>query len=125
RRDAPEGLARDDLVVERHATVGQLHVGVRALAGDDDNVARASALDRPLDRLAPVDDHLEPVGRTGGDLGGDGGGILGSRVVGGDDGEVRAVGGGASHQRALLAVAVAARAEHGDHTAVAEPAGGG
>ena len=95
-------------VVERDAAVGELHLRVGALARDHDDVARTCVRERRLDRLAPVEHDLEPPVR---DLGGDRRGILGARIVGRDDRPVGERRGDPPHQRPLLAVAVAARAE--------------
>ena len=49
--------------------------------------------------------------------------VLGARVVGGDHGEVGELRARPAHQRALLAVAVAAGAEHPDHAATGRAGG--
>ena len=56
------------------------------------------------------------------DLGDDRVRVLGARVVGGDDADVGQLGPDAAHQRALLAVAVAAAAEDADQPAAGDDA---
>ena len=57
--------------------------------------------ERELDRGAPVELDLERAERAGGDLGGDRGGLLAARVVGGEDRAVGELGDDATHQRPL------------------------
>ena len=110
-------LARDGPVVEGNEPAVDLHLGVGALAGDHDDVAVTRRRERLLDRCAAVDDDLELARR---DLVGDRLRILAARVVGRDDRAVGARRGDTAHQRALVAVPVAAGAEHDGQPARAE-----
>ena len=104
-----EHLACDRTVVERDEPPGDLHLGIGPLAGNHDDIAFTRVGECLLDRGATVDDDLQPAVR---DLLGDRLRVLAPRVVGRDDHAVGALGGDASHQRPLLAIAVAAGAEH-------------
>ena len=107
-RDHPQHLASDRAIVEGHILGGELHFGVRAFAGDHDDVSRRRVGQRRLDRRAAVEDDLE---RSVCDLPRDLRGLLGSRVVGRDDRAVSELAGDSPHKRSLLAVAVAAGPE--------------
>ena len=112
-RDHAEQLQRDGAIVEGNAPVGELHLRVRALARDHDDVARRRSGERGLDRVTAVEHDLES---SLCDLCGDRPRVLRARVVGRDDRTIGERRGDAAHQRALLAVAVAAGAEDDDHT---------
>jgi hypothetical protein len=131
-REAERGeLATGDLtVVEGHGAVGELLPGLVALAGDQHDVAGCSAGQRGRMASAPVglDDHLRRG--AGVDRGPrpalhrveDRGRVLRAGVVGG---EYRPVGEGGRgpHRAPLLAVAVAAAAEHDVHPAAGSDGG--
>ena len=85
--------------------------------------ARASPIATSIASRA-VDDRPRASRRARRDLGGDRAGLLGARIVGGDDRPVGELGGDPAHHRPLLAVPVAARAEDDDQPPVAEAAGG-
>ena len=83
------------------------------LAGDQQHVARLQCLDRRGDgRLAVAD--LPRARRRGEDFGADRGGVLGARIVVGDDRLVGQLAGDGAHLRTLALVAVAAAAEDHD-----------
>ena len=88
------------------------------LPGDQHDVSFAAGLDRPCDRRAPVGLDLE-LGRAGEDLVDDRERVLAARIVGRDDRDVGELVRDPPHERALLAVAVAAAAEDADDAAVA------
>ena len=77
---------RPDLVVvrERQGPVADDLARFMALAGHDQNIARAKLADGGADRLGAVAD-LARAGRACQDLGADRGGILGARIVVRDD----------------------------------------
>src|SRR5690606_262806 len=83
--------------------------------GDHDRVPRSCAAHSQTDRLVTIRFHLDPVSVP------DPGqhvldyrfGSLGTRVVRGDDREVRQVGTGLTHQWTFRPVTVAAGADHG------------
>ena len=80
---------------------------------------------RELDRGAAVGlDADVPAADPGDDLGDDRVGVLRARVVGGDDDLVGQARGDLAHERALAAVAVAARAEDDDDAPAREVARG-
>src|SRR3954467_3509857 len=111
-------LPRHRHVVERDlAPARELLALLVALAGDDDDVALVRDGDRAPDRLAAVEHDLgiRPGARD--DLRDDPLGVLGARVVGGDDRQVGELGRDAAHERALAAVAAPARAEDADDSA--------
>ena len=88
-------------------------VGLVALARDHDHVARRGVRHGAPDGLGAVVDDGGGVGcvKPGADLGEDPLGVLRARVVVGEDDAVGAALGDAAHERALLAVAVAAAPE--------------
>lgn len=88
-----------------------------ALAGDQHNVPLARFPDRGGDGLAPVADlaRLRPGACE--DRGTDACGVLGARVVVGDDREVGGARGDGAHLGALARVAITACAEHDDQPA--------
>ena len=91
------------------------------LAGDHDHVARLGSGDRLGDRLAAVDVCARRRGPAPTRISLDDRlGVLGARVVGGDDHPVGQPPGDLAHQRPLAAVAVAAAAEHHVQPAVGE-----
>ena len=101
-----------------------------ALAGEQDDVARAGRLERGLDRLAAVGDELEVLAATlAGRLGTARDGVedrlavLAARVLVGDDDQAGALAGDAAHQRALGRVPLAGRAEDDDEPAAARGRG--
>src|SRR6185503_7208293 len=116
-------LARDLAIVERVLHSGDLLPLLVALAGDQDDVAVARALERACDSAAPVRLDVE-VGRAGEHLVDDRERILAARVVGGDDRDVGELRRDASHEWALLAIAVPAAADDAEQTAARELAGG-
>src|SRR4051794_19039028 len=119
-------LPRHRRVVERDLVpVRELLALLVALAGDDDDIAVGGQRDRLLDRRAPVDldAHVVAVD-AGDDLGHDRLGVLGARIVAGDEHLVGQPGGDLAHDRALAAVAVAAGAEDDDDPPRGELAGG-
>src|SRR2546425_1145838 len=80
-----QGLARHLPVVEGQRAVAELLALLVALAGDDDDVALARALDRAGDRGAPVELDLDVADDAGQDLVDDRLRVLAARVVGGHD----------------------------------------
>ena len=121
---ALQRLARDRDVVERLlAPARELLALLVALAGDHDDVARPREPDRAGDRGAAVDLALDvAAARARGDLLDDRLRVLRARVVGGHDRQVGEPRGDLPHQRALAAVAVAARAEDDDHAPLGDGA---
>ncbi len=89
-----------------------------ALAGQHDYIAGLRRLERQGDGRPAVGLLHQDLGpaHAGPDLRGDGSGVLATRVVGGEDGEVGQAGGDLAHQRSLGPVAVAAAAEDHQHT---------
>src|SRR5215218_2480636 len=116
--------ARDLDVVERLlAPAGELLPLLVALAGDHDDVARLGQLDRLGDRRAAVGFafHVKrSAAHAAHDLVDDRLGRLRARVIRGHDHVVCQPCRDLAHQRALRAVAVAARAEHDQHAAGSE-----
>ena len=99
-----------------------------ALAGEQDDVAGAGALERRLDGRAPVGDDQQVVVaalagrlRAARDLVEDRVAVLAARVLVGDDDEAGALAGDPAHQRALGRVALPGRAEDRDQPAAAAP----
>ena len=111
----------DHTIVERDEPTADLHLGVGAFPCDHDYVAVASVCERLLDRRAAVDDDLEAACCN---LLGDRPGVLAAWVVGRDDRAVCALGGDPPHQWPLLAIAIAAGAEHDGQAPRAELACG-
>ena len=109
-------LARHRHVVERLlAAARELLALLVPLAGDHHHVARLGQRHRAVDRSAGGRRRARrsrPRARQ--DLGDDRLRVLGARVVGGDERDVGQPRADLAHQRALAAVAVAARAEHRD-----------
>jgi hypothetical protein len=93
-----------------------------ALAGDEHDVAGLGLLHGPLDRRAPVELDLDVAPAPLEDLGDDRARILAAGVVRRDDHDVRELGCDPAHQRPLLPVAIAARAEDDEHAAVCQVA---
>src|SRR4029450_1537124 len=83
-------------------------------ACDHDDVARLGRLYRVGDRRAAVLDDLRGAVDARDDLVDDRARVLAARVVGRDDRDVGQLGRDPPHDRALLAVAVAAAAEDAD-----------
>ena len=79
------------------------------------DVSFARGLDCPRDRRSPIRLDLQAA-RTSKHLLDDGERVLASRVVGSDDRDVCELCGDSPHHRPLVAVAVAAAAEHADDT---------
>ena len=112
RHHAPEALAHDGDVVKRDlAAAFELLALLVPLAGDDHHVPRLGGGNGALDGDAAVDLVLDVVAAADEDLLDDRVGVLGPRVVGGDDDAIGKTGGDLPHQRALAAVAVAAAPE--------------
>ena len=88
-------------------------VGLVPLPGDHDHVVRRGVGDGAADRLGAVGDDGRGVGvgEAGADLGEDGVGVFGARVVVREDHAVGGLFGDAAHHGALGAVAVAAAAD--------------
>ena len=110
-RQLPERRGDRLVIAERHHPVADDLAGFMALAGDQQNVARAQRGDRRTDRLAPVAD-LDGARRRGQDGGADGRGDFAARIVVGDDDAIGLRGSDRAHQRPLAAVAVAAGTEY-------------
>ncbi len=121
-RGAPaQGGRGDGGIGEGPLHAADVLVVLVALAGDQDDVGRASAADGVIDRLGAVLEHVELVmaDRADQDLRDDEVGGFEARVVAGDDGAVGEPAGDRRHQRALGGVAVAAAAEHAPEPAAA------
>ena len=124
-------------LVPRSLAVGHLDRLLVALAGEQDDVAGASGLERGLDRRASIGDELEVVAalaagglRAAGDLVEDGLAVLAARILVGDDHQPGTLAGDATHHGALGRVALPGRPEHDDEPAAARggaraPAGPG
>ena len=114
------------MIDERQPLVlDQLHPLV-ALARDQQAAAGGGELDSATDRGAPVGHHF-PL--RAGDLGDslfdraqDRERVFAARIVGGEDRVVGELAGGAAHERALAAIAVAAAAEHDDQASLGQAA---
>ena len=105
--------------------IGELLVGLVALSGDEDDVARLGECDRARDRLGTVRHRFEIAGaKTFFDVGDDGERIFFARIVGSDDAVVGVLVGDPAHQRAFLFVTIAARAEDDDEAVRSELAQG-
>ena len=112
-----ELLAHDDAVVERDRPVAELLHGLVSLAGDDHDVARGRLPQGQPDRRSPVGlDHERAATLLGArfDLGDDRQRILGARIVGGDERQIRVRGGGRTHRGTLRTVAIPTATEHDD-----------
>src|SRR5687768_9192681 len=106
-------LPGDGHVVEREHLVADDLALLMALAGEEDDVARARFQDRRRDRLAAAG-HLSGAGSALHDAAPDRRRILAPGIVVGDDGEVGKPSRHRAHLRALADVAVAAGAEDDD-----------
>ena len=93
--------------------------GLVTLAGDHERVAVGEHRDSSANGRAPIAD-LERRRRGGEDLGANGGGVLGARIVVGHDRHIGEAGRSRAHHRPLARIAVAAAAEHQDEAAAHE-----
>ena len=102
-------------------------IGFVSLAHQHDNIVFLCVRECPVDGLRTVNDDLHR--RVGvlhalEDVIDDGLGLLGARIIAGDNAEIREVSRDAAHLRALGAVAVAAAAEQRNNTALGKAANG-
>lgn len=95
-----QGLGRDSGVVEGVGHARDDLTLFMPFSGDDHHIPVTHHFDGGLDGGAAVTD-LDPVRTAGADLGADGGGVFGPRIVVGDDGDVGQTPGDLAHQGRL------------------------